>query len=96
MPRFEYKLGTWQDCGSMNSARACLLRSHAATTGGQRKLTYFMYFPWRLVNAALLIVTLVFLLKTTFLLGINENKADCHQFRVVRFLKLTILETSIR
>jgi len=56
-----------------------------------------MYFPWRLVNAALLIVTLVFLLKTNpFFLGINENKADSHQFRIVIFLKLSILETSIR
>ena len=55
-----------------------------------------MNFPWRLVNAALLIVTLGFLLKTTFLLGIDENKADYHQFRIVSFLKLTILETSIR
>ena len=37
-----------------------------------------------------------FLLKTTFLIGINENEADCHQFRIVSFLKLTILEISIQ
>jgi hypothetical protein len=40
-------------------ARASPLRLYAATTGHQGNLTYFIYFPWPLVGAALSIFNVI-------------------------------------
>jgi len=59
--------------------------------GNQGKYMKYFSFPWTPLVATLLILTL-FLFIEFFCEGINKNKGDCHQCRIIKLSKIVCLE----
>lgn len=70
-----------------------LLRSHTATNRSQGKLFQVLPMASR-TGSTNTIYNSLFLLRTIIWDRINENKGECHQCRIISFLKIPILKRS--